>query len=166
MKKLAILSMAIPAMFLMSFSVHKFYVSIYKIDHSPSKKRLEITARIFVDDLNAAIGQKYSKKVYFGEPLESDADVALFKKYLSSHLRIKVNGKPVQPEYLSHEYESTVFIAYIRVSGVDRVKSMEIANTALTDYVTDQQNIIQTTVNGQKSSAILTADHPVERFSY
>ena len=41
---------------LSSFSFHKFYVSIYQVDFVAEKKRVEITARIFMDDLNLAFG--------------------------------------------------------------------------------------------------------------
>lgn len=163
--KVRIFLLLILSSILMSAS-HKFYVSIYRIDFSSEKKRLEITSRIFVDDLNLAIERKYGRKVMFGEPSESAADVELMKKYLASHFVVKINGKDRPMEFLSHEYESNVIICYFRITGIDRVKSLEIRNTALTDYVTDQQNIIQTAVNGKKKSVILTADNPVQQYQY
>ena len=36
---------------LSSFAWHKFYVSVTQIDFVPNKKRVEITSRIFIDDL-------------------------------------------------------------------------------------------------------------------
>ena len=40
---------------LSSFAWHKFYVSVTQIDFVPNKKRVEITSRIFIDDLEKAI---------------------------------------------------------------------------------------------------------------
>ena len=48
MKKSLLLGFAI--LFLSSFAVHKFYVSVTQVDYVPSKKRIEITSRIFIDD--------------------------------------------------------------------------------------------------------------------
>ena len=40
---------------LSSFAWHKFYVSVTQIDYVPNKKRIEITHRIFIDDLEKAL---------------------------------------------------------------------------------------------------------------
>ena len=61
MKKQLLLLFAV--LFLSSFSAHKFYVSVTQIDYVPSKKRVEITSRIFIDDLEKGLTKKYNKKV-------------------------------------------------------------------------------------------------------
>ena len=61
MKKAVLLLFAM--FFLCSFSIHKFYVSVTQVDYVPSKKRVEITSRIFIDDLEKALTKKYNKKV-------------------------------------------------------------------------------------------------------
>ncbi len=143
---------------LMSFTAHKFYVAIHQINYADGKKMLQITSRIFVDDLNAALEQKYKSKTMFGEKEESAADLELLKKYLAATFIINVDGKPVRMEYLSHEYEANVIIVYQRVTNVSGFRKLAVRNSVLTEYVTDQQNIIQTTVYGKKRSAVLTAD--------
>jgi hypothetical protein len=55
--------------------------------------------------------------------------------------------------------ESNVLICYISVKNVPRVKSLRIKNEILTDYVTEQQNIIQTNINGTKRNLLLTAEN-------
>lgn len=151
---------------LTSFSVHKFYVSIYQVNYSPSKQRLEITTRIFIDDLATAIGERYGTKCYLGEEKESPADAALVQRYLKEHFKIAVNGKNLPLEYLNREFDGMVFIGYFRIRDIPKVRKLEIRNTALTDYVTEQQNIIQTNLRGVRKSAILTVDNPVVKFEY
>ena len=68
---------------LTSFGLHKFYVAIYQINHEPKKKMIQVTARLFVDDVNDAIEKKYHKKTFLGEEKESLEDEVLLKKYLS-----------------------------------------------------------------------------------
>ena len=46
---------------LSSMTVHKFYVAIYKVEFAPQKKMLQITTRIFVDDLNIALEKNREK---------------------------------------------------------------------------------------------------------
>ena len=70
---------------LSSFSFHKFYVSIYQVDFVAEKKRVEITARIFMDDLNLALEKEFKIKTHLGEKSETTQDVAFSQKYLTKH---------------------------------------------------------------------------------
>ena len=63
---------------LSSFAWHKFYVSVTQIDYVPSKKRIEITHRIFIDDLEKALEKKYKKKVYLTSKISSARQSSIF----------------------------------------------------------------------------------------
>ena len=141
---------------LTSFKVHKFYVSIYQIHAAPEKEMLQITSRIFMDDLNAVLYRNYHKKTHLGEKNESPEDVVLMKKYILEHFAIKVNGMPKTIHYLSKDYEGNVIICYYRVNEVSAIKTLEVSNTVLMDLNAEQQNIIQTTIAGKKQNLLLT----------
>lgn len=148
---------------LSGFAVHKFYVSIYQINFAPEKKMLQITSRIFLDDLNEAVQSKTKQKMYLGEPSETPQQEKRMVDYILSNLQIRINGKPVTVEFRSKEIQDNVMICYFRVTGVTSVKSMWIRNRNLFDYVTEQQNIIQTTINGKKNSLLLTIHNPEDK---
>ena len=69
-------------MCLSSFGVHKFYVSIYQVNFNQKKQMLEITSRIFMDDLNDILKSKYNQKTHIGETSETPDDIVLMKKYI------------------------------------------------------------------------------------
>ena len=92
-KKAIIILLFVLGISLSSFSVHKFYVSIYQVDFVPQKKRIEITARIFMDDLNVALEHEFKTKTHIGEKTESTQDVVFLQKYMTSHLQIFINNK-------------------------------------------------------------------------
>lgn len=144
---------------LSSFGIHKFYMSIYQIDYAADKKRLEITSRIFVDDLNKALQLKYSKTTHIGESTESTEDIGLMNKYLLAHFTIKVNGiaKPIL--YVRKELDHNVVVGYYKINDITKITSLSIHNSVLTDVFSDQQNIIQATFNGKKESLLLTAEN-------
>jgi hypothetical protein len=143
----------------MSFGIHKFYVSIYQINYAPEKKMLQITSRIFSDDLNEVLHKHYNKKTFIGESNETPEDVVLMKKYILEHFSIKVNGQQKAINYLSKELEGNVVICYYNIKEISKIKTLEIQNTALFDLNSEQQNIIQTTFNGKKQSLLLTNDN-------
>lgn len=78
---------------LCSFGIHRYYVAIYQIDFVPDKKRIEITARIFMDDLNLALEKEFKSKIQLGEKTETAQDVVFLQKYLNKHLKVSIDGK-------------------------------------------------------------------------
>jgi len=139
-----------------SFSIHKFYVSIYQINFVPEKKMLQITSRIFVDDLNKALSEKYKSKVNLGEKEESVQDVEWMKKYISENFKIAINGKPKTIHFANKEMEGNVLICYYNVKEITKIKTMEIFNAVLLDFNEEQQNIVHTNISGNKKSFLFS----------
>lgn len=120
---------------------------------------LQITTRIFVDDLNKALERKQHQKTHIGESSETAEEVALMNRYLLDHFTIKVNGSPKPIIFVSKELENNVVVGYYKITNVAKVTSLEIKNTTLMDEFSEQQNIIQTTINGDKKSLLLTNEN-------
>ena len=159
MKKTIYISVIFFIVLFSSFEAHKFYVSIYQINYAEKSKMLQITSRIFVDDLNAALQKKYNVKTNIGEPTETENDLILLKKYLSENLIIKVNSQVKTINFKSKEIESNVLICYLNIVSVSKIKSIEIQNTALLDLNNEQQNIMQINILGKKKSLLLTNEN-------
>lgn len=147
---------------LSSFTAHKFYVSIYQVDFVPQKKRIEITARIFTDDLNVALENEFKSKTHIGEKEESNQDMAFLKKYMTSHLQIFINNKEKNVLFLSKEIENNVVVVYLKVSDVPKISSIKIQNNILLEFNSDQQNIIQTNFYNNKRNYIFKGDYFTE----
>lgn len=151
---------------LSSFNVHKFYVSIYQVDFVPEKKRVEITARIFLDDLNLALEKEFKTKIQLGEKTESSQDVQFLQKYLMKHLKISIDEKEKNIQFLSKEIENNVVIIYLKIVDVKKINSFKIYNNALLELYSDQQNIIQTKFYNKKRNYIFTEDYFVENMNF
>lgn len=142
----------------MSFTMHKFYIAIYKIDFNPSKKRIEITTRIFSEDLNTAISKKYNRKSTINSDTETPEDIEFLKKYLSEKIILKVNGKPKPMRFLSKEVDENVLICYFNCDDVSKITTFEITNATLTELFEEQQNIVQLSINYKKQTLLLTSE--------
>ena len=151
---------------LSSFNVHKFYVSIYQVDFVPEKKRVELTARIFLDDLNAALEQEFKTKIHLGEKAETAQDVAFLQKYMAKHLKVAIDGKEKKILFLSKEMGNNVLIIYLKISDVKKMSSIKIYNNALLELYADQQNIMQTNFYSNKKNYIFTGDYFVENIQF
>lgn len=142
-----------------SMTVHKFYVAIYQVNHVQEKKMLQITARVFIDDINEAIEKKYHKKSYLALDNETPEQVELLKKYIAEKFKIKVNGQSKPLEFLSKESEDNVIICYLRIKDVSKITSLEVENSMIMENHFEQQNIIQANFNGNKHNLLLTSEN-------
>jgi len=145
---------------LCSAGVHKFYVAVFQLEYVPQKKVVQITSRIFIDDLEAALNKKYNKRLNIGSSKELAEANDLLRQYLNDNVHIKINGQSKAIKLLGKETEDDVLICYYTVPAEAKIKTVEMKNTVLFEAFTDQQNIIHTKVNGDKKSLLLTNDNP------
>ncbi|ESU20143.1 hypothetical protein FCR2A7T_15570 [Flavobacterium cauense R2A-7] len=161
MKKL--FQYALPLFFfvmLCSFALHKFYVGIYQVNYVAKKKEIQITTRIFIDDLEKALEAKYKKKMYLATPKEISETNGFIKSYLDEKFHLKVNTSVKNLKFLGKETEDNVLICYLTTSVPEKITSVEIYNTVLTEKYPEQQNIVHVNINGNKKSLLLTDSEP------
>ncbi len=152
---------------LSAFAFHKFYMGVFQVNYASEKKMIQITSRIFVDDLNKGLEKKYHKKTFVGTDKETPEDIELLKKYLAENFIIKVNGQPKAITFLSKEVESDdVLVCYSRIKDIEKFKSLEISNTILVDWNAEQQNITHITAFGTKKSVLFTESSRKEVLKY
>jgi hypothetical protein len=152
---------------LSAFAFHKFYVGVFQVEYAAEKKMIQITSRIFIDDLNNAMEKKYHKKTFVGTEKETQADLDLFKKYLAENFTIKINGQTKPITFLSKEIEAgDVLVCYSRIKEIDKFKTIEISNTILVDWNGEQQNITHISAFGTKRSVLFTESSRKELLKY
>ena len=139
-------------------SAHKFYVSITKIEYVKEKKSLQIITKIFTDDIEDALQQRYDPSISLDTKKETEAADEYLQKYILQKLNIKVNGKPVQLNYIGKEYDLDMLVAYIEVTNVPNLKSIEIENKVLMEMFPEQQNIIHLKTTNSRKSLMLDKD--------
>ena len=149
-----------------SFAAHKFYVSVTQIDYVPNKKRIEITSRIFIDDLEKALTKKYKKKPNLTSTNELPEAEEWIKSYLKEKIKISINKKPQTIDYLAKEVEGDVLIVYTKIAISKKINTFEIYNSLLTETFFDQQNIFHTNINSNKKSFLLTNTELEEKIDY
>ncbi len=156
-QKILMLLIAIP---LLSFvTEHKFYVSVTNIEHSKTDKALQITTRIFIDDFQKVLEERYE----LTEELTTEKAIQeveqMMKKYLSKKLKIWVNGELKTCRFIGKKYENDVTVCYLEITGVERVTALEIENAILYELEEDQQNLVHVKINDQRKSLLLVKEN-------
>jgi len=151
----AILAFALPAG---AGKAHPFYISVTEINYNADTKGLEISCKVFTNDLETALTKANGKK----PDLYADKDKVMADKqiaaYINDHLSIKINGRQVALAYLGFERENEAVWSYLESRNMPLPKNLEIVNSLLYDSFEQQINLVHVTVKGERKSAKLT--HP------
>jgi hypothetical protein len=142
--------------------LHPFFVSVTEVNHNDKTKNLEISTKIFFNDLEAALEKHYQKQLDILKPAQREQLDPLINEYLQKHLQLSVNGKPVKLKYLGYEIEQDAAWCYLEVPQVSKVKQIEIRNDVLFAEHDSQTNMVHITVKGNRKSTKL--DNPESKF--
>ena len=135
---------------------HPFYISVCQVDHDPDTRTLEITFKIFIDDLEQTLEAQGTGKLHLGTDRESDAADRYIARYLEQHVLIEIDGRTLTGNYLGKETESDVIWCYVEMEDVPSIHTITVTNTLLIDMFEDQTNMVHIKANGQKKSMLLT----------
>ncbi len=141
-----------------SFAPHPFYVSVTEMNLNNNDKTLEISCKIFSDDLEQVIEK--SNRVQLDISTEKDKPNfdKLIPVYIKSHLTVSIDGKPASFSYLGFEIDKESAYCYLQVENISSLKKIEISNSLLHDLTPEQINIMHITANGKRQSTKL--DYP------
>lgn len=140
-------------------ALHKFYVSVTNIEYSEADKALQITTRIFIDDFQRVLKERYGMQ----EELTVEKNVAevenLMRKYLTKKIKIWVNGEVRTFNFIGKKYEDDVTVCYLEIKAVDEVQSLTIENGLLYEIEEDQQNLVHVKINNSRKSLLLVREN-------
>jgi hypothetical protein len=140
---------------------HPIHVSIAEVDHNAEAKALQITLRIFVDDLELSIRNRINApEMDLLEPGGTKTTDALVSEYLAEVLKLKVDKKAVKTRYLGHEIEGPAMICYIEVENIKKFKTIEVTNRAIMETHEDQSNLVNVNYKEKVKSLRLTNEKP------
>jgi hypothetical protein len=138
---------------------HPFYVSVTEINHNAKNQSLEISCRIFYDDLEHTIEKQYHTQIDIVHPKDKAKVGQLINDYIKKHLTIKADGKPVVLNFIGYEVQEDAAWSYFEVKGITgKPKKFEVHDDLLYTEHPEQINMMHITVGGERKSTKL--DNP------
>ena len=163
-----LLLFTLPASFTMDNApqkaMHPFYVSVVEVHHNNTDKTLEISCRIFIDDMEAVLKQNFKTPVDLSKAQTQNDK--FINEYVVKHLALTADGKKLALSYIGYEKDSESVFCYFEVPQVSGVKNLKLANSLLHDLTPDQINIMHVTVNGTRKSYKLEYPKSEANFSF
>jgi len=131
---------------------HPFYVSITAIDYHADKNRVEVSCRIFHDDLERALKKNSTQKINIIKPTNKILIDSAISQYVQKNMSIQINGLDKQMKYIGYEIQQDVAWCYFEIPQKQPIETLTITNELLYELFNNQSNIIHITVNKTRKS--------------
>lgn len=145
---------------------HPFYVSVTEINQNRDTKSLEITCKVFADDLEDILKKNYKTTVDLTAQSQQAQNNRLVSDYFTRRLGLSIDGKPGRLAFVGFEKDSESAFCYFEVPNVPALNTLQVSNSILQDLSTEQINIMHVTVNGTRKSYKLDYPHKEATFSF
>lgn len=150
----------------LSVKKHPYYMSVIDVKYNTQQSTLQISTRMFINDLEDALKKTSKKNIDILNPKnKTETDSVLFS-YIKQRLSFAINSKPQHLNYLGYEKEEESIWTYLEIKNLRAPKTINIDAKLLYDFLSAETIIIHCDINGvKKSSKITNPDSKVE-FSY
>ena len=147
--------------------IHKYYISVTQIDYIEETQSVQITSRIFIDDFEKLLRDRYDESITLAGKDESKTVDLYMERYLKEKLKIKINSEVSNLVFIGKKYDADVVKCYLEIVDIEKITTFEVSNKTLFDVFEDQQNIVKTKINSKQKSFILfpQKDNAVLKFN-
>lgn len=140
-------------------SIHKYYISVTQVNYVEEKKAVQITSRIFIDDFEKLLKERYDDNLILGDDNELKSVNLYMERYLKEKIKFKINGKEMNISFIGKEYDGDIMRCYLEITGVKTIQSIEIINKVLFDLYDEQKNLVKFKINSKQKSYMLTSQN-------
>jgi len=140
------------------FAKHPFYITVTEINHNAKDKIIEISCKIFTDDLETVLSKSSGSKIDISNQNNKANTDKLIAAYIMKHLQLKIDEKPVILKFVGSEKEEEATWSYFQVDNIPAVKKIDIINNLLYESFDSEVNLVHVMVNGNRQSKKL--DNP------
>lgn len=124
--------------------VHPFHVSVTDIKYKADQKAIQISTRIFLDDLELAL-QAYTgnEKLDIIKKENWDFVNKTLEKYILEKLKLwDEKDREYELHYIGAEIEEDVMWCYVEIEKVKKLNRVKIRNIMLHEVWGDQENLV------------------------
>jgi len=147
-------------------SAHPFYVSVSEIRIDTQKSTLNVSCRLFTDDLESAFTKIYKTPFDLLKTLEDPAVHKYMDEYFQQRFSIGIAGTLQSLSFVGLEKEDEAVWCYWESSNFKTLGNITVTSALLYDFLPDQINIIHLYVNNARQSARLVNPEKVAGFGF
>ncbi len=147
------------------FCSHKYYVSTTQIDYVEEKTELQITIRLFTDDLEDLLQTRYDAQIRLNPDNKPQVIEQYLGRYLKSKLNIKVDGKSLPIQFLGIVHQDDQTICYAQITDLNPFSKLYVQNQLFFDLFESQQNFVHFKNKDVRKSFLFVKDNDNAAFN-
>lgn len=121
---------------------HPFYVGITEIRIQPAEKQIQLSCRLFIDDLEDALRRLNGVPANLLVPADEALVHKLLSDYVLARVQIQVNGQPQQLAFIGYESDEEAAWIYFEGPLTETPGRVDVNNSLLYDFIPSQTNMI------------------------
>ena len=147
---------------LLSDNRHAFHTSITQIDFNAKEKTLEVSIRVFTDDLENTLSKENKGQRFRIE--NNDKNDPFVERYIRQHFKLSSpKGQLRAYTYIGKENEADATWVYIEIPLQEAtLQGFTLQQDVLMDVFDDQVNIVNITQSGERKSYIYNVKKTVQ----
>ena len=149
-------------LFLFAFTSHAIHLGVTEINLNASSNILEISHKVFYDDLQSAIEKQYKVNLHLNTAKENPKTQEYLQRYLTDRFIIYANGERQSVKYVGYEYEEDAIWIYFETPKVANKTAFSFSNRILFDLYDDQNNFLHFTSPNYRKSLRFTFENQTQ----
>ena len=145
---------------LISFT-HEYYVSITEVVYVSEKQQLQLTTRVFTDDMEAYFNSQTNENIQLSPDHNPILIDALVERFFQNNFKVFFDNNKLEISYLGRQYQEDQMLIFAEVTELSPPTSYKIQNTILIPFRTKQQNIVRVKNNITQKSFLMNASKTI-----
>lgn len=143
---------------------HPFHVSITTFQVNPVSNNVEITLKLFTDDLEGAIGYEGLPPLHLGSKKEYQKSDSLIYRYINYNVKLLLNNTKPTLKWVGKEIEHDITWCYLEIENDGKIETVSITNSLFIANYIDQLNISHFYIGNQTETLMHYKDDVFGKF--
>ena len=123
--------------------MHPVHVSLLNVDLDPESGKIEIVFKLFSDDFERIILQKYNVDLDLTSKVDPGEKADAIHKYIYESFELRINGTKIDEwEYVGNQINEEAIWLYYKNVWPGKIEKVSITNEAMMDLYEDQTNLV------------------------
>jgi len=124
--------------------VHKFYLSLTQVEHNAPAQTLEVAIKLFTDDLERCLGNRFRENLRLGETDEHAKTDEMLQTYLQEKLKFSHGSAALNMTLLGKEVSVDETWCYLEVALQSaEINEIKVENRIFTEVFATQINMLK-----------------------
>jgi hypothetical protein len=152
--------------FVLLWWVHDFHTSLTEVNYNAKSGSLEVSIRVFSDDLELCLSKQNGGKLV---TLEDDANKveSLIEQYFRKNFALISTNKEVKlVKYYGKEKEADATWLFFEIFDCQQIQNYSLYNAIFQDMFTDQTNLVNVVYPSQKKTLVFDQKEKISTWPF